>query len=63
MRVATTTASTCSIAVSSQVNVHIDLHEPLTADLPGGRYICRRVSLWVDDPRQAAVAIRRLIDA
>ena len=51
------------IAVSGQVNVHLDLNHPIHVQLPGGRYTVTTVSFWADDPRPAAHRLRELVES
>lgn len=49
------------IAMSSQVNVHVNLAEERAAMLPGGRYTFRRLSFWADDPDTVMHVLRQAI--
>lgn len=50
------------IAVSGQVNVHVTMLEPISVDLPRGRYTVTTLSFWADEPGPALARLRALIN-
>lgn len=53
-----TDGSALQVAMSGQVNVHLRLVGPVPVQVPCGRYVVDGVSLWADDARALAAAVR-----
>ena len=51
-----------NVAVSGRVNLHLALRQPLAVDTRKGHMVVTGVSLWVDEPREAASRIRRHVE-